>query len=256
MLHSAAPFAPLPPSLLAGRRIVVMGSGTLAGLAVARAADAAGAEVLGLDDRACFDGLSALYRADLSDPGAIEAAAHALPDGLDGLIALPDLGDGDPVLALRRGLLGPRHLMRALAPKLAPGAGVVLRAGQPHEMRARHLAMIRAAMALRADDVAGFVARWGLSAEPVLTPRLIGWACEGLALTARTRVNCVLPATPDARLTPERVAATGLESLAGVEIMARAALFLVSPFAAGITGATIAADGGLSASISTNLDGL
>jgi NAD(P)-dependent dehydrogenase (short-subunit alcohol dehydrogenase family) len=256
MMHAPAPFAPVPAALLAGRRLVVLGSGSGLGRAVALAADAAGAEVLGIDDTRGFEGLSALFRADLTDPAALDAAVAALPEAIDGLIALPDLGAGDPAQALLRGLLAPRQVMRALAPKLSPGAGIVLRAAQPHANRAAHVACIRAALALRWGDVAGFVPRWGLHVEPGRTSQIVGWACQALALTQPLRINCVLPASPDGRLPPERVAATGYEAAAGTELAARAALYLVSPLAAGITGATIAADGGLSASISTNLDGL
>lgn len=266
MLHAnpapSSPRPPLPP-LLAGRQVVVLGSGSGLGRAVALAAEGAGAEVLGIDDRRAFDGLTALYQADLADPAALDAAAAALPEGIDALALLPDPGAGDPASVLARALLAPRHLALAAMPKLAPGAAIVTRAAPPHETWAGSLARTRAAAALRWDDLAGFVQRWGLTAEPALAPRIAGWGMLAWAqahrwtwAARRIRVNALTPAAPDGRLPPAISAARGVEAGAGSTGAANAALFLMSDLSAGLTGANIAADGGLSAQILTQLDGL
>jgi NAD(P)-dependent dehydrogenase (short-subunit alcohol dehydrogenase family) len=262
MLHAAPALAP-PPPLLAGRRVVVVGSGGGLGRAVALAADAAGAEVLGVDDARVFDGLAALYRADLADPAALDAAAAALPEGIAALALFPDPGAGDPASVLARALLAPRHLAAALAPNLVPGAAIVARAAPPHAAWAASLAETRAAAALRWDDLSGFVTRWGLDAEPSRAPRTAGWGMLAWVTAHRwtwagrgIRVNALTPAEPDGRLPPEIAAARGQAAGAGTELAARAALFLLSDLSAGLTGANIAADGGLSARITAQLDGL
>jgi NAD(P)-dependent dehydrogenase (short-subunit alcohol dehydrogenase family) len=251
------------PSLLAGKRLVVLGSATGLGYAVALAADAAGAEVLGLDDQKRFDGLHALYHADLTDPAALDAAVAALPDGLDGVALLPDPGTSGPSQTLARALLAPRHLARALAPKLAHGGSVVFRGAPVTAHWPTSLAETRAAMALRWSDIDAFVTRWGLLAEPARAIRTAGWGCLGWAMAHAhdnsqhgVRVNTITPATPDGHLPPAIAAHLGVEGSAGAQIAARAVLFLLSDLSAGITGTNLAADGGASAQYTTRLDGL
>lgn len=249
--------------LLAGKRVVVLGSAGGLGLAVAEAAQNIGAEVIGLDDTRRFDHLSALYLANLTDPAALDAAVASLPDGIDALALMSCYGTGGPDQVLARALLAPRHLLQAIAPKLARGAAVVVRGTQPLATRAAHLAEIRAALALNWDDVQGFVSRWGLATEPTRAPHTAGWAMQALAMTKRwawadrgIRINCIAPAAPDGHLPPQVVADARLDAPVGTIAAAQAALFLMSPMSVGITGATLATDGGLSAHISTTLDGL
>lgn len=265
-MASAAKSLPLVamPPLLAGKRVVVLGSASGLGHAVACAAESAGAEVHGIDDTRRFDGVSALYLADLHDPAALDAAIAALPDGIDGVALLPDAGaDTAPTRVLARMLLAPRHLAMALAPKLAPGASVVARGAPPHASWAAALGQTRAAAALRWDDLAGFVPRWGLDAEPAQAVRTAGWAMLAWVMANRwrwaerdIRINALSPATPDGRLPPAIVAARGHEAAFGTEHAARAALFLLSDLSAGLTGSNLASDGGLAAQIQTSLDGL
>ncbi|MDD7972043.1 hypothetical protein [Roseinatronobacter alkalisoli] len=263
MTAASLPLASVPPLLLAGKRVVVLGSGSGLGRAVALYAEAAGAEVLGVDDRKLFDGVSALYHTDLNDPAALDAAAHALPDGIDGLALLPDPGTGGPELTLARSLLAPRHLTQALAPKLAHGAAILACATPMHGTWQARLGETRAAAALRWDDLGGFVARWGLLAEPDRATRTAGWAmlawvmaqCHNRA-DRSIRINALTPASHDGRLPPDIVAASGQDAASGTDTAARAALFLLSDLSLGLTGANLAADGGLSARIITSLDGL
>lgn len=255
----AAPFA-LPSTLLQGRRIVVLGSASGLGRAVAQATEAAGAEVLGVDGAAVFDHLAALYCADLSDPAALDAVAAALPDGIDGLALFPALKGPAPAPTLAQGLLAPRHLADALAHKMAPNGAIVARAAPPHAAWATSLAQVRAAAALRWEDLDGFVARWGLDVEPTLAPRLTGWGMLAWVMANRwawsaqgLRVNALTPASPDGHLPPPVSIHTTAE---GADIAARAAVFLLSGLSQGLTGANLAADGGLSAQIQTRLEGL
>lgn len=256
---SPAPLAAIPPTLLSGRRVAVLGSGGGLGRALAMAARAAGAEVLGLDARAAFDGIDALYRFDPADPEAGAALAAALPDGLDALALLPDLTGLDPAATLAQGVALPVALAEALAPRLAPGAAILARAA-PGD-RTAHMAAIRAARSLRPADAAAFADRWGLLAEPARAPRLAGWAMGAWALARATawpglRVNTIAPATPDGRLAPTAATALGLTESDGAAIAARAALFLISPLAQGLTGACLAADGGQAAQLQSVHEGL
>jgi NAD(P)-dependent dehydrogenase (short-subunit alcohol dehydrogenase family) len=255
-----APLATIPPTLLSGRRVAVLGSGGGLGRAVAAAAQAAGAEVTGIDPRASFAHLDTLIRADLTDPAAIDAAAAALPDGLDALALFPDLPGTDPAAVLAHGVIAPLRLAQALAPRLAPGAAIVLR-GALEMGRDGHLPAIRAARALRTGDLPAFVSRWGLDAEPARAPLLAGWALQAWALARAAawpglRINTVIPAAPDGRLPPAQAAALGLAEGDGTTLAARAALYLMSPLSQGLTGAGIAADGGLSARLQTGHEGL
>lgn len=261
-MTQTAPFAPIAfPSLLAGKRVVVLGSASGLGRAVALAAEGAGAEVLGLDDQKRFDGVHALYHADLTDPEALDAAAQALPDGLDGLVLLPDPGAGGPAQTLARAWLGPRHLAQALGPKLAQGASVIFRAAPVTAQWQAALGETRAAMALRWADIDGFVARWGLQAEPDRAIRTAGWGALGWTMAHAhsqhgVRFNAVTPASPDGHLPPAIAARLGVEGGAGAQSAARAVLYLLSDLSAGVTGANLAADGGASAQYTTRLDGL
>jgi len=258
MIHAAAPLAAVPPTLLAGRRVAVLGSGGGLGLAVARAAQAAGAEVLGIGAHPAFDHVSAFYRA---EPGDMSAVAAALPDGLDGLALFPDIASSDPAQVLARGVIASRVLAHALAPRMAPGAAIVVRAAPVGNDQPAALPMIRAAIALRTDDLAGFVPRWGLAAEPTRAPRLAGWAMGAWAMANRwtwpgLRVNAVTPATPDGRLTPAIAAQLGRTEGDGPDLAALAVLYLLSALSQGLTGANIAADGGMSAQMQTSLQGI
>lgn len=250
--------APLPP-LLHGRRIAVLGSASGLGLAVAGACAAAGAEVLGIDSTPRFDHLAEFYRADLDDPAAMDAVAAALPEGLDGLALFPALPEGAPARQLAQALAAPRRLAGQMAPRLAPGGALLLRGTAGDGDRAAHLAAIRAGAALKPGDAAAFAARWGLDAEPGRTPRLIGWALQAWALAHATRwpglrVNTLIPAAPDGRLPPAQ--ALGQDPATGAALAARAAVFLLSDLSQGLTGASLAADGGLSATMQTRLEGL
>ncbi len=258
MISALALLHPPPPALLAGQRVAVVGSGGGLGQAIAAEMRAAGAEVLGIDHRRSFGPVDALYRA---GPEAAESVARALPDGLSGLVLAPDLAADDPVELLLHGLVGPIRLAEALAPRLAAGAAIVVRTAAPLPERASRLADIRAARALRPEEVRPFAARFGLLAEPARTIPLIGWAIGAWALSRaqawpKLRINAVLPAAPDGRLPPAQAAHLGLSEVDGVRIAARAVLLLLSPLAAGLTGVTLACDGGLSARVQCLHEGL
>lgn len=264
-MHQAAPFPQLgtAPGLLHAKRIAVLGSARGLGLAVAQAAEAAGAEVHGIDTFRRFEGLAAFYQADLSDASALGAVAAALPEGLDGLIACPDIDALAPRDTLLLGLLAPRVLAEALAPRMARGASVVLRGAPVMPHRPESLPEIRAAMALRHADAGAFVTRWGLHLDPARTARTVGWALIAWVMAhcwryadRDIRMNAVSPASASGHLPPEIVAARGHDAAMGAGQAAQAALFLLSDLSRGMTGANLAVDGGLSAQALCRADGI
>ncbi len=225
------------PSLLAGRKIAVLGSSRGLGAAVAAACASAGAEVLGIDDSPVFDNLSAFYRIDTADPLAIDAVAAALPDGLDGLALFPAGGLG-PALA------APKRLLALMAPRIAHGGAIVTRAAPVTGDWHTSLALTRAAAALKPGDEGAFAATWSLSKEPALEARAIGWGMLAFTLARHARWPSI------------RVNALTTDPLVDPHPAALAAVFLLSPLSAGLSGANLAADGGVSARIQTSLDGL
>ena len=114
------------PALLPGKRVAILGSARGLGLAVAKAATEAGAEVIGIDAVTGFDHVTEFYHLDPSDLGAIDRLAAALPEGLDGLCLLPAHDPSDaPDLALMRGVMGPKRLADQMAPRMAQGAAML-----------------------------------------------------------------------------------------------------------------------------------
>ena len=69
--------------LLTGKKIVVTGSGSGIGWESAKVLAEQGAFVLGVDLNKKFDHVDELYRADMSDPRAIDALIDVLPDDID-----------------------------------------------------------------------------------------------------------------------------------------------------------------------------
>lgn len=238
------------PRLLAGRKIAVLGSASGLGLAVAAACDESGAEVFGIDTAPVFSHLSAFYRFDPADPLAADAVAAALPDGLDGLALCPAGG-------LAQALTLPKRLATLLAPRMARPGAILARTAPVTGDWAASLALIRAAAALRPGDEDRFAAQWSLDREPALAQRAIGWGMLAFVLSHHARwpgvrVNALTTCAADGRL-PLHHAADPAE---GPRLAAQAAVFLLSPLSAGLSGANLAADGGMSAQIQTSLEGL
>jgi len=251
------------PPLLLGRRIAVLGSASGLGLAVAAACEAAGAEVLGIDTNKSFDHLTEFYRIDPDDPLAMDAVAAELPSDLDGLALFPANRDERPEQTLAQGLAAPKRLAEIVAPTLATGGSIVARAAPLTGAWSASLGLVRAAAALRPGSEGNFCAQWSLAQEPGLAARAVGWGMLAWVLSHRwtwagngIRVNALTPALFDGRLPPAISAARAIDAADGPRLAAQAAVFLLSPLSAGLTGANLAADGGTSAQIQTSLEGL
>jgi hypothetical protein len=162
-----------------------------------------------------------------------------------------------------RGVMGPKRLAERMAPRMAQGTAIITQGAAFDAARTQHLALIRAALALRPETAVGFGQRWGLIAEPMLVPKLTAWAMEAWAMQHANafgplgpRTACLVTASPDGRLPGRISAARGLDAGMGQSQAAHTAVFLLCALAAGITGAALAADGGLSAETQTSLEGL
>lgn len=112
--------------MLNGKTIVVTGCASGIGKEVARLAKLHGARVLGVDITLTHDHVDELYKADLSNPQAIEDVVRALPRGIDGLAnvaGLPPTRPAAQVLAVN--LVGLKALTVGLIPKMEDGASIV-----------------------------------------------------------------------------------------------------------------------------------
>jgi NAD(P)-dependent dehydrogenase (short-subunit alcohol dehydrogenase family) len=106
--------------------VVVTGSASGIGHALAARLLAEGIEVIGLDLQATGpDGIDA-RACDLSDPVAIDTVVGALPDVLGGLACVAGIpGTHPPGRVLAVNLLAPRRLADELGPRIARGGAIV-----------------------------------------------------------------------------------------------------------------------------------
>jgi NAD(P)-dependent dehydrogenase (short-subunit alcohol dehydrogenase family) len=120
--------------------ILVTGSASGIGAAVAGLLRDAGHEVVGLDLR------DADVRCDLSDAAAIDAAIEQLPARLGGVASVAGVpGTHPPQRVLAVNLLAPRRLGAALLGRVAPGGAIV------------HVASVAAQRSARTDDEVSLV---------------------------------------------------------------------------------------------------
>jgi len=241
-----------------GRRALVTGGGAGIGAAIAAAIVHAGGRVALIDrdgERAAAAaravGGDALWAAaDVTDRGALDAAATALVDrlgGLDALVNNAGWGYVTPALetpeaewdhALAINLTAPWRLSRLLVPRMGAGGAIV------------NLCSIYGVLA--APDRAGYCA--GKAGLAMLTKVLaLEWAARGI------RVNAVAPGYVDSdevaglaragKIDLDAVARrTPMGRLARPEDVARAVLYLLDPEAAAyVTGHVLGVDGGWAA---------
>ncbi|QNG38821.1 SDR family oxidoreductase [Geodermatophilaceae bacterium NBWT11] len=109
-----------------GKRVVVTGSSSGIGAAVAGALSEAGAQVHGAALQGSADGLASFTVVDLADPASITAAADAIGGPVDALFncagATPLI---DPVELLKINFLGTRLFTESLVPLMTEGSAIV-----------------------------------------------------------------------------------------------------------------------------------
>ena len=110
-----------------GKRVVVTGAASGMGEATARLLVDLGARVIALDVKPTAVDAESSHLVDLREKAAIDEAVAAIEGPVDAVFSVaglpgPPFSDLDTVTV---NFIGARHLIEALVPKLAPGAGVV-----------------------------------------------------------------------------------------------------------------------------------
>jgi NAD(P)-dependent dehydrogenase (short-subunit alcohol dehydrogenase family) len=250
---------------LANKTVVVTGASSGIGAEVARLARYEGARVIGLDRNDPLLSLDGFVKADLSDPGAIDAAVAELPVSFDALINAAGVpGTVDREMVARVNYLGLRHLTEAVLDRFLPGGSIVNFASV---LGADWQARLDQHKALAATGSFSAGLDW-LGANPVpqetcyqyFKEALIVWTFQrshDLFMERDLRMNCVAPGpvfTPIlgdfvTMLGEDRVQADAgrMKRPAFGDEIAPAVLFLCSDDARWITGANIPIDGGLAA---------
>ena len=259
--------------LVKGKRIVVTGSSSGIGWECARILTEQGADVLGVDINKNFDHVEEFYRADLSDPRAIDALVDVLPDDIDGLVnnaGLPPTRDAN--LLLRGNLIGLKRLTLGLIPKLANGASIVNVAslagfGWPQAVEA-----VKAAEHLDFHNLNEFIDRWKVSSEGGRSyffskEALIVWTMQN-RWTWRDRgirMNSVSPGPVNTPIIGDFLKTLGARAEEDRRVMDRPGeaediapviAFLLSDMTTWIRGTNIPTDGGMSSNILCNMHGL
>jgi NAD(P)-dependent dehydrogenase (short-subunit alcohol dehydrogenase family) len=238
------------------RTLVVTGSASGIGAAVAAALRADGAAVIGLDL-----GEDADVRCDLADPAAVDAALAALPAALDGLVNCAGVpGTHPPERILAVNLLGPRRLAAGLADRLSAGSAVVDVASIAALRSARSAEDLATVLGGSDDEAQRWLAAAGLDGtatydftkQALVALSLLrarDWLPRGIRSVSVSPGPTVTPILDDftATMGADRMAAA--ERLVGrhgtPDDMAPVVVFLLGPGARWINGIDVRVDGGV-----------
>ncbi len=254
-------------------RVAITGSSSGIGLATAKLLKSRGATIHALDVTSPPDGLGTFERLDVADPTSIERVAGATPGSLDALLCIagiPPRGDNAAAI-LRVNFLGMRAFTRALLPKLATGASIVVLASRAGHRWRENIEQVKRLMALPAiadadtfvrDEKIDATRAYDLSKEAA-----IAWS---MAMTEplfakNMRINTVSPSAVETRILGDFMTAFGAPVARNLERagrpgkpeeIAEIAAFLASPQSGWLKGADIVPDGGISAFVTADRLGL
>ena len=259
--------------LLKNKRVVVTGSSSGIGLETAKILSEQGATVLGVDINKGFEHVEEFYRADLSDPRAIDALVDVLPDKIDGLVnnaGLPPTRPAEQLLAIN--LLAVKRLTNALVSKMSDQASIVNVAslagfGWPEAVDA-----IKASERLDFGNIAEFMADQNITNEGgrsyfFTKEALIVWTMQN-RWTWRERgirMNCVSPGPVATPILGDFLETLGARAEEDARVMDRPGeaediapiiAFLLSDLSQWIRGTNIPGDGGMSSNILCEMHGL
>lgn len=251
-----------------GKRVVVSGCYSGMGEATARLLLELGAEVHGLDYKACSLPLASFTKADLREISSIDAAVAALEGPIDGLFNCAGLPEGQPPLDIMRvNVIGTRYLTSKVMAKMAPGSAVATIAstgGLGWSQRIPlHMELVR-------QTTPESMLRWceeharEIGSGYVFSKEaLILWTmAESMHSIARgIRMNCILPGPTQTPMMSafEAVVPDGMLEAGTRPINRRAQpeeqgaplVFLNCPGASFINGVALPVDGGFCAGLST-----
>lgn len=252
-------------------RVALTGGSSGIGAEVARKLAELGHEVTAFDITEPQVSVADWVKADLSDPGSIQAATDAVSGKYDALInnaGLPPR-DGLEEVILKVNWFGLRRFMDRMLDKLEPGAAIVNTASRAGAMWRDNLEEVKALMSLQPDELPAFISERGidatraynLSKEAVIVMTMV----ETENMIARgLRMNSVSPAAVSTGILKDFAAAFGDRMAKNVaragrpglpEEVAEVIVFLASPESGWIKGQDVTIDGGMSAmSVSDKLD--
>jgi NAD(P)-dependent dehydrogenase (short-subunit alcohol dehydrogenase family) len=245
----------------AGKRVIVSGCYSGIGQATARQLIELGADVHGVDWKACNLDLRSFTRMDLRDTDSIDAAIDRLDGGFDALFNCAGIPPGAPPLEVMAvNYLGARHLTDRLLPLLGDGGAIVNVASTGGMCWGEHLADLLSLVDAEsfADGERWCAANSAMVAEGYRFSKeaVIVWTLSSAAtLMGRgIRINCTLPGAVQTPMLVEieKVTPTAMIDVVAQPIgrrstpdeQATALLFLNSPVASYINGAVLPVDGG------------
>jgi NAD(P)-dependent dehydrogenase (short-subunit alcohol dehydrogenase family) len=253
-------------NLLKNKRIIVTGSSSGIGWETCRLLAEQGAEVIGVDVNKNFDHVAEFYRADLSDPGTVDALIDVLPKNINGLVnnaGLPPTKDAN--LLLRVNLLSLKRLTLGLIPKMSDGASIVNVASLAGSGWSNAVDAIKASEHLDYQSLDAFIDRWGVSNTDGRSyffskEALIVWTMQN-RWTWRDRgirMNSVSPGPVDTPILGDFLQTLGARAEEDRRVMDRPGTpkdiapviaFLLSDLSSWIRGTNIPTDGGMSSNI-------
>ena len=259
--------------LLKNKRIVVTGSASGIGWETAKILTEQGAEVLGVDVNKAFDHVEEFYRADLSDPRAIDALIDVLPEGLDGLVnnaGLPPTRPAEQLIAIN--LLAIKRLTRGLVAKMNDGASIVNVASLAGFGWPQAIQSIKASEDLDFGGIGPFLAEHQISNAGgrsyfFTKEALIAWTMQN-RWTWRDRgirINSVSPGPVNTPIIGDFLETLGARAEEDARVMDRPGeatdiapviAFLLSDLSQWIRGTNIPTDGGMSSNILCEMHGL
>ena len=257
---------------LKNKIIVVTGAASGIGAETAKQFKDVGATVIGLDRNKPDTNVDHFISVDLSDPASIANAVKEMPEKIDGLCNVAGLPPtAHCTLVMKVNFLGLQALTEAVVPKLNEGGSIVNVASLAGSGWPEATDQVKSFLAqANFDNVSEVCAELDIEG-----PRsyffskelLIVWTMQN-RWTWRDRgirMNSVSPGPVDTPILPDFIETLGERAEEDMKIMDRAGLptdiapvvvFLTSDASAWIRGVNIPCDGGMSAHIQCEMNGL